>query len=67
MPKTVPLLPHLLHSAISEPFVQSAHEFELVESKLEAGYNLSLWKITQLISVLDTSGQCQEWWLLSPI
>lgn len=42
-----------------QPFFQSPHKFEIVESKLEAGYNLSHWKITPLISVLDTTGQCQ--------
>lgn len=65
--KAIPSWPDLLHSARSEQISQSAHEFEILESKLEPGYNLCHWKITLLIPVLETTGQCQLWWLLSQI
>lgn len=36
-------------------FLQSAHEFEIKESELEASYNSSHWKTTLVIPVLILS------------
>lgn len=65
--KATPSWPNSLHSAGSEQISQSANDFVIEESEFEPGYNWCHWKITVLIPVLETTGQCQLWWLLSQI